>query len=68
MDLGTKLKVLRAINGLNQKQLAEKSGVCDNAIARIESKNQTYKPSVRTLVSLSKALNVDVKELLDCER
>lgn len=68
MNLSQKIKVLRAINGLNQKQLAEKSGVSENAIAKIESKNLHSNPTTATLVNLAQALNVDVKELLDCER
>lgn len=68
MDISLKIKLLRAERKVSQRQLAELAGVDNNTIARIESKNIYSSPRVETLFKIAKALNVDVKELLDCER
>lgn len=54
--------------GITQEQLAEKSGLSTNYVARLEISDKT--PSFATLVSLSRALGVQVWELLagDAER
>lgn len=52
-----KLKELREKKKLTQKQLAEKSGVSLNLIARIES-GELKSTSTNTLFKLANALNV----------
>ena len=55
-----KLKELREKEKLTQKQLAEKSGVSLNLIARIES-GELKSTSTNTLFKLAKALNTSVE-------
>lgn len=55
-----KLKELREKEKLTQKQLAEKSGVSLNLIARIES-GELKSTSTNTLFKLAKALNTNVE-------
>lgn len=51
--------------GLTQEQLADKSGLSSNYIAKLEMEKRI--PSVSALVSLSRALEVKVSELLSEE-
>ena len=57
--LARELKILRAKEGLTQKELAQKSGVAECTIAFIESKTIASIPRIDTLVKLAKALNVE---------
>ena len=50
MDLGERLAFVRESAGLNQKQLAEKTGVARNTINRIEKNAQN--PTVKILHAL----------------
>ncbi len=57
MDIGQKIKVLRAEKGLNQQQLADLINKTRTLISHIET---TSKVNFYTLEEISKALNVDV--------
>lgn len=59
---GKRIKDLRKKMGLTQKALAKKSGVHENTIARLERGRHTI--STPTAKSLSKALDVDVSQIL----
>ena len=56
MDYSKALKVARAISGLSQKELAEKSGLDPSHISLIEKGQR--KPSVSALTKLSGALGI----------
>ena len=62
VKIGDNLKVVRTRRLLTQVQLAEKSGVNQVTIARIE-RNQVD-PRFSTMRRLAKALDVDPTELL----
>ena len=61
--LSTALKVARAKKNMKQSDLAKASGVALITIAKIEAKNLNYMPSVKTLVLLADALNINVDTL-----
>lgn len=65
IDLGKKIKALRAKAGLSIKELAEKASVSTGLISQIE--NDKVVPSVTALYKVAKALNVSVGYFFDDE-
>ena len=61
--IGEKIKELRIINKMTQKDLAERLYVTAQAVSRWE--NGEVEPSISTLVEISKIFNVSVDELLN---
>jgi len=59
---GDKIKETRRLKKLTQKQLAEKLGIPQSQISRIERKPD--RTTVRTLKKVAKALGVDVSTLI----
>lgn len=57
-----KVRKLRQAHGMTQGQLAEKTGVTREYIARLEAGR--YDPSLSTIEKLAKALKVKPAELL----
>ena len=66
MTLGQKIRNRRGELGLTQNELSEKSGVSQPYISLLEKGN--FIPSAVYLLKLSKALSVDIEELLETER
>lgn len=62
-DIGQKIKQLRSAKNLTLDQLASLSGVSKSMLSQIE-RNKTN-PTVATLWSLTRALDVEIGELLD---
>lgn len=60
---GKRLKELRELRNLSQEQLAEKIGVEYQSISRIET--GLYFTNYDNLLKISKALNVQLKDLFD---
>ena len=63
--IGEKVKALRLMRGMNQTELAEKSGVADSTISSIE-RGERY-GIVTTYLYLAEALNVSIGALLGGE-
>ena len=63
MEIGKYIAIKRNELGLTQRELAERSEISVSALARIEF-NRT-KPSLKTLLKLEKALNLEFGTLLD---
>lgn len=61
--LGTNIKILRVVNGLSQKDLAERSGVAQQLLSRLE--NGIGNPSLVTVGEIAKALGTNVQTLLN---
>ena len=59
MDLGDKIKAARTKKGITQKKLAEKTGLTERTIQRIE--NHEVEPSVYSLNKISEILSFDFK-------
>ena len=59
MDLGDKIKAARTEKGITQKELAEKTGLTERTIQRIE--NHEVEPSVYSLNKISEILSFDFK-------
>lgn len=59
MDLGDKIKAARTKKGITQKELAEKTGLTERTIQRIE--NHEVEPSVYSLNKISEILSFDFK-------
>ena len=57
------MKAWREHFNLTQKQLAEKSGMKQSALARIENSSTT--PRRNTLLKLAEALGLNVEQLID---
>lgn len=64
-SLGQTVRALRKEHGLSQRQLAELVDVDFTYISKIENDHLDHSPSVRTLVRLAEALQVDELELMD---
>lgn len=60
--MGFKIKEAREKENLSQAELARKSGVSQNLIARLESGSLTN-TTTDTLFKISKALNVKVEQI-----
>lgn len=58
------VRVARARVGLSQKELADKSGVCETTISFIENGKQEM-IRMSTLQKLAEVLKVDIEELLN---
>ena len=65
MDIGKKLKDLRAKSGLSQEKVAERLYVSRQAISKWEN-NEAF-PDMENLVALSKFYNVSVDYILDAD-
>lgn len=63
MELGHNLKTLRRKAGITQWELAKKSGIQVPCITRIETNLQSN-PTLKTLLQLSKTLNVSLDDLV----
>ena len=57
MDLGDKIKAARTQKGITQKELAQKTGLTERTIQRIE--NHEVEPSVYSLNKISEFLSFD---------
>jgi transcriptional regulator with XRE-family HTH domain len=57
--IGSRIAELRKIQGLTQAQLADKSGLLQSQISRIE--HGKYNITYETLTTLAKALNCSVE-------
>ena len=65
MTLGQRIKALRQERGLQQRQLAEKSGLTPSMVSQIESGRLT--PSLHTLGKLARALGVAIASLFETQ-
>lgn len=63
--LGQTVRTLRKERGLSQRDLAKRIGVDFTYVSKIENDRLDHSPSVRTLVRLAEALEVDELELMD---
>ncbi len=63
MSVGQRLKYWRKQKGYTQAQLAEKTNMSRSYVADVE--RDRYNPSVETLSSIAKALNIPVSNLLE---
>ena len=63
--LGTTIQALRKERGINQRELAARVEVDFSYISKIENDRLEHSPSVRTLVRLAEALQVDELELMN---
>jgi len=61
--IGENLKDARYRAGLTQQELADKAGLTQTTVARIE--RDAVEPEVRTLRKLAAALGVSISDLLD---
>jgi transcriptional regulator with XRE-family HTH domain len=63
IDIAANVRRLRKTQGLTQMRLAERSGLCQSWISRLERRAEN--PSIATLQRLASGLQVDVRDLLD---
>lgn len=63
MDFGKKIKQLREIKKLSQRELGERLGVTQQTIAQYEKIHEP--PKIGTIKRLAGALEVDISELLE---
>lgn len=66
MDFGSKLKELRAQNGLTQKQLADQLGITKSVVSFYERQERT--PSPEVLRKMAAIFRVSTDFLLDIDR
>ena len=64
-SIGTNIKTMRRALGLNQEDLAEKLGLTQANISRIEA--SVKGPNAETLMAIAEALGCDVRELMSVE-
>lgn len=60
-NLGEKIRQLRKANGLTQEQLAEKVGIDNKHLSRIEKGR--HMPTYRIIKKLADVLNIDIETL-----
>lgn len=60
MDLGEKIRLARSQQGMTQKELAQKAGLTERTIQRIE--NHDVEPSVYSINKISLVLDFDFKQ------
>lgn len=65
MSLGERIKSIRKTRGLTQGQLSDKANISRSYLADVE--RDRYNPSVDTLTTLAKALNVSPSMLLNSD-
>lgn len=63
-NIADNVRKTRKKSGLSQDKLARKAGVAYNTIVKIES-GENKNPTIETLRSISKALDVSVDELIN---
>jgi uncharacterized cupin superfamily protein/DNA-binding Xre family transcriptional regulator len=66
IDVGRRLRELRAARGLSMRALAEKSGLNVNTLSLIE--NQRTSPSVSTLQQLAHSLQVSISAFFETDQ
>jgi len=64
-SIGANIKAMRRALGLNQEDLAEKLGLTQANISRIEA--SVKGPNAETLLAIAEALGCDVRELMGVE-
>jgi HTH-type transcriptional regulator, competence development regulator len=64
-SFGSRVKQLRKARGLTQRELAERVGLDFSYVSKIENDRLEHTPSVRALVRLADALQVDELELME---
>ena len=64
--LGKRVRYLRKLKNFTQAQLAERVDLSVNYISQIET--GIAAPTLKTLSSLAKALDVELKELFDFDK
>lgn len=62
-NLGKRIKHLREKGHLTQERLAEKAEISLDYLGKIEV--NINKPGLKTLIKLSNALNIDIKEIFN---
>ena len=63
IDIAANVRRLRKSQGLTQVGLAERSGLCQSWISRLERRAEN--PSIATLQRLATGLQVEIRDLLD---
>lgn len=63
MEWNEKVKMLMKENNLNQKQLAEKSGITESSVCRYLKGDR--EPRIDIIINFAKALDVSIEYLLD---
>ena len=61
--IGKQIKILRENAHLTQEKLAEKSGISLDYLGKIEV--NINKPGLKTIIKISNALNVPIKEIFN---
>jgi transcriptional regulator with XRE-family HTH domain len=65
IDIAANVRRLRKSQGLTQAGLAERSGLCQSWVSRLERRAEN--PSIATLTRLAIGLQVEVQDLLDVQ-
>ena len=63
INLGIHVRQIREKKGLSQQDLADDCGITQNQVGRIE--RAEINTTVKTLVKIANALDIEPKELLD---
>ena len=63
INIAGNVRRLRRLQGLTQMALAERSGLCQSWISRLERRAEN--PSIETLQRLATGLRIEVRDLLD---
>ncbi len=66
-SLGKRVQAARLAAGLSQGQLAERAGIAQAAISRIE-RGETVEPGVFVVAALARALDTTMDELVSGDR
>jgi len=64
MNFGENLRQIRTSKGINIQQLSFECGIARETISKME-KGTYSNPTLKTIVSLAKALKINVKDLVN---
>lgn len=65
IEIGLKIAYYRKKKGLRQQDLADKIFITREQLSRIESPKSSSSTTISTLLAISDALEIDVKQLFD---
>lgn len=66
MDIGSKIKEIRILNGLTQEELADRSELSKGFISQLE--NDLTSPSISTLEDILQCLGISISEFFSMEK
>jgi transcriptional regulator with XRE-family HTH domain len=65
MSLGSRIRQVRSLSGLSQKDVASKSGITVSFLSQVE--RDITLPSLKSLINIARALDIKINQLFEEE-